>query len=85
MFMMVEQHQSVVQKEAIQPDRQVNPKLLEVKKVYQYIAIEPQNLEKGQLKIRNKSHLSKTASLCTSPFLAQRRRGAEKWENELRI
>jgi beta-galactosidase len=38
----------------IQPDRQVTPKLLEVKKVYQYIAIKPEDLEKGAVKVRNK-------------------------------
>ncbi|MBN1517397.1 DUF4981 domain-containing protein [Candidatus Sumerlaeota bacterium] len=38
----------------ITPDRRVTPKLLEVKKVYQYIAIEPANLIAGKIKITNK-------------------------------
>jgi len=36
------------------PDRSITPKLLEVKKVYQNIAIEPENLKAGRIKIRNK-------------------------------
>jgi beta-galactosidase len=35
------------------PDRSVTPKLLEVKKVYQYIKIKPVDLAKGQIKIIN--------------------------------
>jgi len=36
------------------PDRSITPKLLEVKKVYQYIKIEPVDLERGVLKLINK-------------------------------
>ncbi len=35
------------------PDRKVQPELYEVKKVYQNILFEPQNLEKGLIKIKN--------------------------------
>ncbi|HEY1055689.1 MAG TPA: glycoside hydrolase family 2 TIM barrel-domain containing protein, partial [Emticicia sp.] len=38
----------------VTPDRKVTPKLLEVKKVYQYIAIAADDLENGKLKITNK-------------------------------
>jgi beta-galactosidase len=38
----------------ILPDRQITPKLLEVKKVYQYIGFEPEDLESGKILIRNK-------------------------------
>lgn len=36
------------------PDRSVTPKLLEVKKVYQYVGIEPVSLKKGRIKITDK-------------------------------
>ena len=36
------------------PDRSVTPKLLEVKKVYQYIEIEPVTLTRGVIKLTNK-------------------------------
>jgi len=36
------------------PDRSVSPKLLEVKKVYQYIKMEPVDLARGVVKITNK-------------------------------
>jgi beta-galactosidase len=36
------------------PDRSITPKLLEVKKVYQNIGIEAENLKAGQIKIKNK-------------------------------
>ncbi len=35
------------------PDRSITPKLLEVKKVYQYVKFEPVDLKKGKIKIRN--------------------------------
>jgi beta-galactosidase len=38
----------------VPPDRQVTPKLLEVKKVYQNIAVEPLDLAAGKIRIRNK-------------------------------
>lgn len=38
----------------VNPDRGVKPHLLEVKKVYQYIAFEPVDLMKGTISIRNK-------------------------------
>ena len=38
----------------VPPDRQVTPKLLEVKKVYQCIAVEPVDLAAGKVRIRNK-------------------------------
>ncbi len=38
----------------VHPDRRVPPKLWEVKKVYQYVAFEPENLASGKVKIRNK-------------------------------
>jgi len=37
----------------ITPDREVTPKLWEVKKVYQYIKIEPVDLSEGRVRIRN--------------------------------
>jgi len=37
----------------VPPDRQVTPKLLEVKKVYQYVAVEPVDLAAGKVRIRN--------------------------------
>ncbi len=37
----------------VQPDRKVNPSLLEVKKVYQYIKTEPLDLLEGKIRIRN--------------------------------
>ena len=40
----------------VQPDRSVTPKLLEVKKVYQYIKMEPLDLDKGLIKLVNKYH-----------------------------
>jgi len=36
------------------PDRQVTPKMIEMKKVYQYISITPQNLDSGLVSIKNK-------------------------------
>lgn len=36
------------------PDRSVTPKLLEVKKVYQYVRMEPLDLERGIIKLTNK-------------------------------
>ncbi len=36
------------------PDRQVTPKMEEVKKVYQYVGFEPSNLLSGEVKITNK-------------------------------
>jgi beta-galactosidase len=36
------------------PDRTITPKLLEVKKVYQYIKMEPVDLARGMIKITNK-------------------------------
>ena len=36
------------------PDRRETAKLLEVKKVYQYIKIKPDNIEKGEIEIENK-------------------------------
>jgi beta-galactosidase len=36
------------------PDRSVTPKLLEVKKVYQYIKMEPLDLERGVIRLLNK-------------------------------
>jgi beta-galactosidase len=38
----------------VPPDRQITPKLLEVKKVYQYIGIEPEDLAAGRITVRNK-------------------------------
>jgi len=38
----------------VQPDRRPNPSLYEVKKVYQYIKIEPVDLVNGRIRIRNK-------------------------------
>ncbi|MHC4842979.1 MAG: beta-galactosidase, LacZ type [Planctomycetota bacterium] len=38
----------------VQPDRKPNPHLYEVKKVYQYIKVEPVDLLAGKIKIRNK-------------------------------
>ncbi len=38
----------------VNPDRGVKPGLLEVKKVYQYIAFHPVNLETGEIAIQNK-------------------------------
>ncbi|NQU86290.1 MAG: DUF4981 domain-containing protein [Mariniphaga sp.] len=38
----------------VNPDREVKPHLLEVKKVYQYMGFEPVNLEKGEISILNK-------------------------------
>lgn len=35
------------------PDRSVTPKLLEVKKVYQYVKVEPVDLTRGEIKITN--------------------------------
>jgi beta-galactosidase len=40
----------------VQPDRSVTPKLLEVKKVYQYVKMEPLDLERGFIKLVNKYH-----------------------------
>jgi beta-galactosidase len=40
----------------VQPDRSVTPKLLEVKKVYQYIKMEPLDFERGLIKLVNKYH-----------------------------
>jgi beta-galactosidase len=36
------------------PDRQVPPKMYEVKKVYQYVAIEPEDVAVGKVLVRNK-------------------------------
>lgn len=38
----------------VTPDRQITPKLLEVKKVYQYIKFEPIDLKKGKIRVTNK-------------------------------
>jgi len=38
----------------VQPDRKPNPSLYEVKKVYQYIKVEPVDLINGKVRIRNK-------------------------------
>jgi beta-galactosidase len=38
----------------VPPDRQVTPKLWEVKKVYQYIDVEPTEVEAGRVTVRNK-------------------------------
>jgi len=38
----------------VQPDRKPNPSLYEVKKVYQYIKVEPVDLAAGRIRIRNK-------------------------------
>ena len=38
----------------VQPDRKPNPSLYEVKKVYQYIKVEPVDLAGGRVRIRNK-------------------------------
>ncbi len=38
----------------VQPDRKANPSLYEVKKVYQYIKVEPVDLVNGKVRIRNK-------------------------------
>ena len=38
----------------VQPDRKPNPSLYEVKKVYQYIKVEPVDLVNGKVRIRNK-------------------------------
>ncbi len=38
----------------VQPDRSVTPKLKEVKKVYQYIKIEPLDLERGLIRLINR-------------------------------
>ena len=36
------------------PDRSITPKLLEVKKVYQYVSMEPWDLERGVIRLTNK-------------------------------
>ena len=36
------------------PDRKISPKMWEVKKIYQYIAVEPVDVAAGKVKIRNK-------------------------------
>jgi beta-galactosidase len=38
----------------VQPDRKPNPSVLEVKKVYQYIKVEPLDLAIGKVRVRNK-------------------------------
>lgn len=38
----------------VTPDRQITPKLLEVKKVYQYIKFKPEDIAAGKIKIINK-------------------------------
>ncbi len=38
----------------VQPDRTPHPALFEVKKVYQYVKIKPENLRKGLIKVENK-------------------------------
>lgn len=38
----------------VQPDRTVQPELYEVKRCYQYVAVEPEDLPAGKVKIRNK-------------------------------
>ncbi len=38
----------------VQPDRKPNPSLYEVRKVYQYIKVEPADLAAGKVRIRNK-------------------------------
>jgi beta-galactosidase/beta-glucuronidase len=38
----------------VPPDRQLTPKLWEVKKVYQYVGLDPEDLAAGKLAIRNK-------------------------------
>jgi beta-galactosidase len=40
----------------VQPDRSVTPKLLEVKKVYQYIKMEPLDLNRGLIRLINRYH-----------------------------
>jgi beta-galactosidase len=37
----------------VPPDRRVTPKLLEVKKVYQYVKINPVDLAKGEIEVKN--------------------------------
>ena len=36
------------------PDRRIPPKMWEVKKVYQYVALEPMDILKGEVRVRNK-------------------------------
>jgi beta-galactosidase len=38
----------------VQPDRKPNPHLLEAKKVYQYVAVHPQDLAAGLIEVQNK-------------------------------
>jgi len=46
----------------VTPDREVTPKLLEVKKVYQFVSAEPIDLMQGQVLVKNKySHLNLSA------------------------
>ncbi|WP_455498344.1 glycoside hydrolase family 2 TIM barrel-domain containing protein [Coprobacter sp.] len=48
----------------ITPDRQVTPKLLEVKKVYQYVKLIPVNVKTGKLRIENHYNFLNLDNFC---------------------
>jgi len=55
----------------VPPDRQVTPKLLEVKKVYQNIAVEPVDLAAGKILVRNKFSFTNLREFAASWSVAE--------------
>ncbi|MDQ2985583.1 MAG: DUF4981 domain-containing protein, partial [Armatimonadota bacterium] len=53
------------------PDRQITPKLWEVKKAYQPVAISAENLENGEIRVRNKHFYSNLNKFDASYFVAE--------------